>query len=61
MENSCITVADAFVNLEAEEGDMIVGREGFAQADTDGNWIGDLQQLALGQGYMYLSGSVKEF
>ncbi|MDE5953098.1 MAG: chitobiase/beta-hexosaminidase C-terminal domain-containing protein, partial [Duncaniella sp.] len=34
MENSCITVADAFVNLEAEEGDMIVGREGFAQADT---------------------------
>lgn len=61
MENSSLAVADAFANLEAEEGDMIVGREGFAQVDTDGNWIGDLQQLALGQGYMYLSGSVKEF
>lgn len=61
MEDNSLAISDAFMNLEAEEGDMIVGREGFAQVDANGNWIGDLRQLKLGHGYMYLSASVKSF
>lgn len=56
-----LPLSDALSGLEAEEGDMIVGREGFAQADADGVWIGSLQELVPGCGYMYLSGGDKEF
>lgn len=61
VEESELSLADIFANLNAEEGDMIVGREGFAQADGDGNWIGDLQSLTLGRGYMFRSVGAKDF
>lgn len=60
-ENDAFPITDMFANLEIEEGDMIVGREGFSQVDAEGNWVGNLSQLLLGHGYMYLSGSNKEF
>lgn len=60
-EGDALPLVDAFANLAPDEGDMIVGREGFATADGEGRWIGDLSQLLLGRGYMYLSGSPKEF
>lgn len=61
LDRGVISVSDAFVGLEAGQGDMIVGRDGFAQVDADGNWIGTLSELRAGCGYMYFSGADKEF
>lgn len=61
IEGESLAMSYLFANLNAEEGDMIVGRAGYAQADAEGNWVGDLSQLQLGQGYMYRSASDKEF
>lgn len=60
-ESESMQIADLFANLEVEEGDMVVGREGFSQVDAEGNWVGDLRTLLLGHGYMYLSASDKGF
>ncbi len=60
-EDDAFPISDMFANLEIEEGDMIVGREGFSQVDAEGNWVGNLSKLLLGHGYMYLSKSDKEF
>ncbi len=61
IEDGSLALGDLFANLVAEEGDMVVGREGFAQADSEGNWVGDLNALIHGRGYMYLSGSERSF
>lgn len=61
MESGKLPLSEALASLNADEGDMIVGRDGFAQADEEGKWVGDLKQLAPGLGYMYLSGNAKEF
>lgn len=60
-ESGSMPIADLFANLEVEEGDMVVGREGFSQVDAEGKWVGDLTHLQLGNGYMFLSGSAKGF
>lgn len=55
------TLAEALKNLDAEEGDFIVGREGFAEF-TDGEWNTTLlQTLQPGQGYLYKSAQPKSF
>ncbi|MDE6078062.1 MAG: chitobiase/beta-hexosaminidase C-terminal domain-containing protein, partial [Muribaculaceae bacterium] len=61
VDDASLAVADLLANLEAEEGDMIVGLEGFQQADAEGNWTGTLPVLATGAGYLYFSNSDKEF
>lgn len=61
LDGGNMSLSDVLSGLNAEEGDMIVGREGFAQADAEGKWTGNLQQLQPGAGYMYLSASDKEF
>lgn len=60
-ESGSMTLHDLFANLQPDEGDVIVGREGFAQADADGNWVGNLERMQLGRGYIYFSQSAKEF
>jgi len=56
-----LTVQDALSYLNAEEGDYITNLEdGFAQF-TDGKWIGQLQTMTPGQGYLYKSASDKNF
>lgn len=61
LDGGSMPLADVLSDLNAEEGDMIVGRDGFAQADADGKWIGNLLQLVPGVGYMYLSAADKQF
>ncbi|MDE6010780.1 MAG: leucine-rich repeat protein, partial [Muribaculaceae bacterium] len=61
IEDASHLVTDLLSGLTAEEGDMIVGLEGFTQADAEGNWHGSLERLVPGTGYMYFSNSDKEF
>ena len=53
-------VSEAFALLKAEEGDYVVGQDGFAEY-TDGKWMGTLSALIPGKGYMYHSESDKVF
>ena len=53
-------VNEAFANTEPDNEDYIVGQDGFAQY-ADGEWIGTLETLETGKGYMYHSKSEKEF
>lgn len=59
--NTSSEVSDLMSNLEAEEGDMIVGLEGFSQVDADGEWKGTLNNLVPGRGYLFFSNSDKQF
>ena len=61
IEDGSLLVADLLSDLKAEEGDMLVGLDGFAQADAEGAWKGELSSLEPGVGYMYFSNSDKEF
>ena len=55
-----MTVDDAFSLMESEANDYIVNLEGgFAQFNGD-NWIGTLETLTPGQGYLFKSASDKE-
>lgn len=51
------TLATAFVN--AEEGDILVGQQGYAEF-ADGNWEGSISYMTPGAGYLYKSASTKE-
>lgn len=53
-------VNEVFANAEPDNEDYIVGQDGFAQY-TGGEWIGTLETLETGKGYMYYSKSDKEF
>ena len=53
------TVADAFANNLLENGDRIMGQDGFASFNTNGAWTGTLSQLETGKGYMFYSKSAK--
>lgn len=53
-------INEAFANAKLDDEDYIVGQDGFAQY-TDGEWIGTLESLEAGKGYMYHSKSEKEF
>lgn len=55
-----MTVDDAFSLMESEVNDYIVNLEGgFAQFNGD-NWIGTLETLSPGKGYLFKSASDKE-
>ncbi len=51
-----MSVADAFVDFEAEEDDELKGRGSFTTFEGEG-WFGGLTTLQPGQGYMYYSNS----
>ncbi|MCM1331007.1 MAG: C10 family peptidase [Bacteroides sp.] len=61
VEDGSLKLNDLLAGFEAAEGDMIVSREGLAQADAEGRWIGSLEELRTGEGYMLLSAADKEF
>ena len=61
VDEGSLNVSDLFSNLAAEEGDMIVGRDGFMQLSAEGEWIGDLGHLEHGAGYLFFSNNDKEF
>lgn len=53
-----MSVDEAFAPTKAENLDVIVGQNGFAQFDGE-KWIGTLETLSPGLGYMYQSQSAK--
>ena len=61
VDDASTLVSDLFSALDLEEGDMIVGLEGFTQVDAEGEWQGTLDRLVPGVGYMFFSNSDKEF
>lgn len=61
LDHGSLALSDVFAGLNVEPGDMIVGRDGFSQVDSTGQWRGVLKIIEPGAGYMYLSGSDKEF
>ncbi len=61
VDEGSLLIEDLLAGLKVEEGDMIVGLDGFAQADAEGAWIGTVSKMNPGVGYMYFSNSDKEF
>ena len=61
VDDASLLISDLLAGLEAEEGDMIVGLEGYQQVDDEGVWKGTLPSLTPGVGYMYYSNSDKQF
>jgi len=53
-----MSVDEAFAPTEAENLDVIVGQNGFAQFDGE-QWVGTLETMSPGLGYMYQSQSPK--
>lgn len=49
-----MSLNEAFANAEPNEGDYIVGQDGFAQY-ADNTWTGTLMTLVPGKGYLYQS------
>ena len=58
--NQVMTPAEALQYAQAEEGDMLVGQDGFSEF-CDGQWTGTLLTLVPGKGYAYISQSTKTF
>ena len=54
-----MTVDEALATTGAEQGDYIVGQNGFATFDGTA-WTGTLETMSPGMGYMYQSASVKD-
>ena len=56
-----MSLAEAFAHLDVEEGDVVSNLEGgYAEYTSDG-WMGDLQTMVPGKGYLYKSASDKSF
>lgn len=53
-----MSVDEAFATTNAETLDVVVGQNGFAQFDGE-NWVGSLETMSPGMGYMYQSQSAK--
>lgn len=53
-----MSVDEAFATTNAETLDVVVGQNGFAQFNGE-NWIGTLETMCPGMGYMYQSQSAK--
>lgn len=53
-----MSVNEALATTKAEKLDVVVGQNGFAQFDGE-NWIGTLETMSPGMGYMYQSQSAK--
>ncbi len=56
-----LTLGDAFVYLDVEEGDVLADLEEGFSVYTAGQWQGDVEVLRPGRGYMYKSQSRKAF
>ena len=54
-----MSVDEAFAATEAETLDVVVGQNGFAQFDGE-KWVGTLEIMSPGKGYMYRSQSTKD-
>lgn len=54
-----MSVDEAFATTAAEALDVVVGQNGFAQYDGE-KWIGTLETMSPGMGYMYQSQSAKK-
>lgn len=54
------SLAEAFANLYANRDDMVIGQSGMATYDGS-QWVGTLQTLDPGQGYLYYSHSYNYF
>lgn len=54
-----MSVDEAFAPTEVEKDDVIVGQSGFATYDGE-KWVGTLEVLTPGTGYMYQSCTVKD-
>lgn len=54
-----MSVNEAFATTNAETLDVVVGQNGFAQFDGE-KWVGTLETLSPGMGYMYQSQSAKD-
>ena len=61
IDEGSLLIEDLLAALKAEEGDMLVGLDGFVQADADSIWKGTLSHMVPGEGYMFYSNSDKEF
>lgn len=57
--NQTMFLSEALAFYEANEGDYIVGQDGYAEF-TDGEWKGDLKGLTPGKGYMFKANSDNE-
>ena len=53
-----MSVDEAFATTNAETLDVVVGQNGFAQFDGE-SWVGTLETMSPGMGYMYQSQSAK--
>ena len=60
IDEGSLLIEDLLANLEAEEGDMLVGLDGFVQFDADSVWSGTVSHMVPGEGYMFFSNSEKE-
>lgn len=56
-----MSVAEAMEYLDADEGDFLTNLAGGYAQYHDGNWVGDLEVMTPGQGYLYKSVSDKSF
>lgn len=61
VDDASLKINDLFANFEAEEGDMIIGLDGFTQVDSFGEWVGTVDALVSNTGYLIYSNSDKEF
>lgn len=57
--NQTMTLDEAFAFYTPMEGDYVLGQEGFAEY-VDGKWMGGLEGLKPGKGYMFKSGKNDE-
>ncbi|MDE6479396.1 MAG: chitobiase/beta-hexosaminidase C-terminal domain-containing protein, partial [Muribaculaceae bacterium] len=61
VDEGSLLIEDLLASLAVEEGDMLVGLDGFVQVDADGAWKGTVSHMVPGTGYMFYSNSDKEF
>ena len=54
-----MTVTEAFAYADIEDGDCLVGQDGFTIFD-DGQWVGTLEVMNPGEGFLYYSQSAKD-
>lgn len=59
--NQTMTIADALSYMDAEEGDCISNLDGGFATYTNGSWVGSLEIMTPGAGYLYKSATSKSF
>lgn len=58
--NQIMTPTEALQFVQAEEGDILLGQDGFIEY-SDGQWSGTLLTMVPGKGYAYISQNAKSF